>query len=96
MQKNVYTKIMADCSGRSAILPRMKAIAVPLLVVLALGIGVPTTYAASYYLSCDYSMDCGAIMRRYRWEWQRIVFEPGARIEAHATGRVVLIPNNFR
>lgn len=75
----------------------MKGTIAPALVILALVIGLPGAYLSSYFLACDYAADpfLGVVVRRYRWEWQRILFEPASRIEESATGQDVVIPDNF-
>jgi hypothetical protein len=72
--------------------------AAPLLVLLALVTGPPAIYTSSYYLACDYAADpsLAVVIRRYRYEWQRCLFEPAAQMESSATGREVVIPENFR
>jgi hypothetical protein len=69
---------------------------VMLLVSLA-AIWLPAAYVASYYLACDYGADPSQaiVIRRYRYQWQRCLFDPAAKLESSATLSEVVIPDNY-
>jgi hypothetical protein len=82
----------------------MKGTIAPIVVVLVLLIGIPLAYVASYYLGCSHSEGITGgiveprryiVVRRYRHQWQRMLFEPARSFESWARDCEVIIPDNF-